>query len=147
MLRVQPADQRLDAGEFLGLGVDLGLELEHQLVVLDGAPQLAGERELAHAVGIRFGAVHDEAELIALGRIHRHVGMLQQLGGGRAVLGIERHPDADPDLQRQILNGERPPQHFDEALGRPTGHFKVGRPEQQDGELVAAQAGDRVGAA
>ena len=29
----------------------------------------------------------------------------------------------------------------------PTGHRKVGRPEQQDGELVAAQTGDRVGAA
>ena len=83
VLRVLPADQRLDTGELGGPGIDLGLELEHQLVVLDGAPQLAGQGELAHAVGVRFRTVHDEPELIALGRVHGHVGVLQELARSR----------------------------------------------------------------
>ena len=52
-----------------------------------------------------------------------------------------------PTSSVEVLDRERPPQRLDQALGRPAGHRQIGRPEQQNGELVAAQTGDRVGAA
>src|ERR1035441_25481 len=46
---VAPPDERLDARDHFGPGVDLGLVVEVELVVVEGVGQLAGEREARHA--------------------------------------------------------------------------------------------------
>ena len=54
-----PAHQRLDAGDLSGVHVDLGLKRQAQFLVLDGAAQLAQQRELflmeAVVGGVRGG--------------------------------------------------------------------------------------------
>ena len=39
------------------------------------------------------------------------------------------------------------PQRLDEALGDAARHLEIGRPDQQDRELVAAEASDGIGGA
>ena len=136
---MMPADQGLDAGHLGGTDVDLRLELERHLAVLDRAPQLSGQRELADAVGVGLGAVDDEAGLAALGRVHRDVGVLQELASGLAVVRVERDADADADLEDQAVDAERLGQRIDQALGHPARGREIGRARQQHRELVAAQ--------
>ena len=52
-LRVLPADQRLDAGDPPVGEPDLRLVVQHELVVVDGAAQLADQRQAARAVAGR----------------------------------------------------------------------------------------------
>ena len=70
--------------------------------------------------------------------------MLQQRFGGLALLRIQRHADADADLERHVVDRERLAEGFDDPLGDAAGGWHVGRAGQQDGELVAAQTRHRV---
>jgi len=56
MLRVLPAHQRLHPQQPAGLGVDLGLVVQHQLVVFDGAAQLAEQGQPPGAVLVQPGS-------------------------------------------------------------------------------------------
>ena len=82
----------------------------------------------------------------ALGAVERHVGVAQQLVGLGAVGGRDGDAEAgaDHDLMAEHVEGLR--DRFDDAAGK---LGRVGRPraDLNDRELVAAEAGDRIGAA
>ena len=87
--------------------VDLRLVVQDELVVLDRAAQLAGEREALHGVPVLLGLVELGAGVVGLGDVHRDVGALQQR---LAVLAVRREAgDADrgADLERQAVDLER----------------------------------------
>ena len=106
------------------------------------AAQLAGEREPVGGVVVLLGGVDRDAPLRLLRAVHRHVGVAQQLVGVVAVLGEERDADAGADVERMpsTVNGASSAAH--EPLGD---RDAAAAPRaEQDRELVAAEAGQRV---
>ena len=124
--------------------VGLGLEVQDELVVVDRAAQVGDQREVLAVVGVGGAVVERVAAVGALGRVHGDVGVLEQRLGVLAVLGVERDPDARLDLDADVLElealGDRRA-HAGRRVERVLGAADVG---EQDGELVAAEAGDRV---
>ena len=140
---VGPAHEGLDAGDLAGSQVDLGLVVQHELVVADGPPQLAHEREVVRVVGVALGGVDGVARALVLGHVHGHIRALEQGLGRRAVLGVVGHAHARLGGERHALQLERLLQGVVQALGDLPGTGDV-RARQEDGELVAAHPGDRV---
>jgi hypothetical protein len=76
------------------VGVDLGLVVQQQLPLVQGAAQLAQQGQPPGAVLVLFGVEQHEAGVGLLGGIHGDIGPLQQLLGITAVVGVDGHPDA-----------------------------------------------------
>jgi hypothetical protein len=79
-----------------------------------------------------------------LGGVHGDVGPLQQLLGVGAVVGVDGHPDAGFDVDRQSFEHERLLQAGHELFGH--GHRTLAGLDarEQDRELAAAEAGHGV---
>ena len=140
-----PARQRLEAGERLAVQRDDRLVVDLDLVALDRGQQLALELEPLDDLGLHAVLEDAVAALaVALGAVHRDVGLAQQLRGLVAADGdAERHLDVDlaaGDDDRRAQRG-----------GDPLGHehrlVDLTQVLQQHRELVAAQARGGVGAA
>ncbi len=145
MRRVVPAHERLDAGQTAGPQVHDRLEHQGELVEVGGALQVDAELvTLAH--GLVHAGVEDREPGLAvgLGHVHRHVGVAHEVRrAGDRVAGA-----GDPDRRghHDVLVAEDVgrPELVDEA-----GRHRAGATERrlvldQDGELVAAEAGDQV---
>ncbi len=106
-------------------------------VDLEGEP---GQRRGMHA---RFEDL-DSVLAVALGHVHRHVGVAQQLVRGLVVAG--RDGDADAGVDEQLLAAmlERRLEGGQQAFGDVERAGRVGRVLDQHRELVAAHPGDRV---
>src|SRR4051794_15053924 len=146
-LRVEPADERLDRAHRPVGERGLRLVAEDELLVLDRAPQLRGERELLGIVGVARRLVERVAMARVLGLVHRDVGLLHQLRHVVPVVGREGDADRGLDRQRQpvVVDGEldRQAQLLEQELEL----ARVDLSRQDEAELVAAQTRDRVGGA
>jgi hypothetical protein len=144
--RVLPAHQRLDAVRLTGQQVDLGLEDEPELAVLEAAAQVARDGEhVRRRVGL--GDLHAAARRAALGQVHRGVGPLDQRGDVLAVLGPAGDAQRRADLELDALDQEGLGERGEDLLADLGAGLGVRRGRQQHGELVAAQARDRVAGA
>ena len=137
--RVLPADQRLDAGDPLGLELDQRLVLEEQLVALQRQAELAAELHALHEL-----LAHDRLEARhaalarVLGGVHREVGVPEHVvrgdvGTGALQAEARRRGDLAP------VEDERRLERAAQALGdlpRLVGAREI---LEQDGELVAAE--------
>ena len=124
--------------------VDDRLVVEDELPALDRAPQVrpeleAGDRGLAH--GGHEPLVR--AAAARLGRVHRGVGVAQQVGGRVAVLG-QRDADARPERHLDAADRERRDEGRGDALGDLVGVPWVRDVLEQERELVTAEPGHRV---
>ena len=139
--RMMPAHQRLEAGD---LAADMGLRLVMQIeflardraaqVLLQRAPlaQLLVHRQLeeAHrAARFRFGAEQ------------RGVGIGEQRDRVGAVLREYGDADGQADPRRIAVDLDIVVERRTEALGEPLGNFGLRAGRRDDGELVAADAG------
>ena len=140
-----PAHERLGAGDLAGLEVELGLVVDDDLAGLDRVGQLADQREAGARVAVARGAVDLVADAAGLGRVHGDVGALHQRLDVAAVLGEHRDADAGAHEQRQALEAERLLDRAGEAAGDLLGLLDGGAGREQDGELVAADAGHELG--
>ena len=82
-----------------------------------------------------------------LGRVHRDVGALLERLVVLAVHRVQRDADAGVDLQAHALEHERLAQVREQVLGDGGRVLGLLDAREQDAELVAAEAGDRVGVA
>jgi hypothetical protein len=112
-----------------------------------GPPQLAEAREADVAVALVFGLEDRPARVGVLGRVHRHVGVAQQLVGRAPVMGPERDADAAFDVDRHAVELERVFERRPQPGGDRHGVLEAGRARQEDRELVSAEAGELVAVA
>ena len=121
--------------------------MDLELVQLERSLQLRLELEpLDHALVHRRLEDAIAALAVALGHVHRHVGVAEKLlGVGRSEL-VPGQADADArawidllavDVVLQLESAQNP-------SGDVGGLRRVRNPVEQDGELVAAEAGNRV---
>ena len=136
---MHPSDQRFDAGDLAGREAGLGLVVQDELVLLDGAAQLARQGELAPARRVLPLRVHLDPGLQRLGQVHGRVGPLEQRVRVEGVLGEAGDADAGLHAEADRLEVERLAQRVEEARGGVPGCHQADEIGKEDGELVAAQ--------
>ena len=139
-----PAHERLDAGDLARLQQDDRLIEQRELVAVDRVAQIGLELEPLHRLGVHARFVAAVLSLPALLRdVHRHVRVAQQV-----ARGVIRVRDGDPDARGREhflpLEMERVPHQLEHALDDGHGRIVVRRILDEDRELVAAEARDRV---
>ena len=138
-----PAEQRLDADDRAGLEVDERLVVNLELPALEAEPELVLQAEqlselTRHSVAIQL----EPASAGLLRRVHGHVRVPDQVFA-RAASAMGHDPDAGSDFESMPVHDECVAQCAQKLLSRARGDRGIGR-RQQHGELVAAQAGNRV---
>ncbi len=139
-----PPDERLDCDDSPVGEVGFRLIVEDELVLVERAAKLCGERQPVRAVLVALGRVELTAAAVLLREVHRHVGALEQCVNVGAVLGVERDADARLEVERDAFERERPAQHRAHALAEHQRLAAVGDVRQQQSELVATEARDAV---
>ena len=147
-LRVVPAQQRLAADGAHRGEVGLGLVVDDELALFEGAVQGTGERQaivdaVVHGRRIELPAV--AAQL--LGAVHRHLGVVEQRLGVDAVARIERQADARREPELVIIDQPGLGEALRKTPGDGEAVVTTRQAGQQHGELITAPAPDRVLAA
>ena len=96
----------------------------------------------AHPVDVEQGELAAAAAL--LGPVHGHVGVVQQVVAGLAVVA---QGDADAHGGHHLVpgpEGDRVAQRLEDAVGHLAGFVGRGDALEEDDELVAAEARERV---
>ena len=143
--RVVPAQERLDAADAAVVERDQRLVDEVQLAVVERVAQAALELETLHRT-LAHRVVEDLAARLAhlLGAVHRRVGVAQQ----RVRIMLAGSAEADANTGGHVaalaVEHERLVQGLGQAARHPERVGLAGDAGQQDGELVAAEAGDDV---
>ena len=106
-LRVVPADQRLEADQLLGLGVDQRLEDEMELLGGDRLAKVGFEPDAVFLLRLELrGEIARAAAAGVLRLVEREVGLEDQIVDRRAVdrpeRAADRHADADLGLVDDI---------------------------------------------
>src|SRR4029079_18420938 len=105
--------------------------------------QFPADREPRRRVPVLVRVVYGGRHARALGHVHRDVRRLHELVDSVAVLGVERDPEAGLDLYRDALDGEGVSERGLDALHE-GGGLPLARTVQEEAELVATEAGDRL---
>jgi hypothetical protein len=143
---VLPAHQRLRAHELAGRQVDRRLVVEPQLAALERRLQLLLDRERLHGPVAHRGVEQLGPSAAALLRaVHRGVSVLEEaLALDRVVRLRQRHPDARAEAELRAARPQRLAQGLLEPVGDRDGLEHPAHALADDGELVAAEARDRV---
>ena len=140
-----PPHQRLEPVDASGAEVDDRLIPDDEFLVLDGSAQIGVELQSGHGL-----LVHSLVEHLVprfpggLGVIHCGVGVAEQVVGCVVLELVERDPDAGAGEYLAAAELERCGQLGLQAFGDEAGISARLDAVQQDHELVAADAGDRV---
>ncbi len=143
--RMVPANERLDAHELAVAHVHLRLIVQDELVALDrlgaGRPRSSSRSRdrLVHVWAVETVDV----EPVVLGRVHRRVGVLDELVLGAAVVRVRGDAHARAHVQLVAVDVEAAAQRLEDALGQHADVVPVGHPRDH-GELVAALPGHGV---
>ena len=144
---VDQADQRLGAGDPAGVEVEQRLEVQLEVVVLQGGLDPGLPLHPRARARLHRRAVVEHGEPVApgiLGVVHQHVGQGQHVLGALGRAGEGDHADAggDPavDALERAAVGAHP---LDHGIGDLLRGLAVGV-GQQDGELVTTEPGDEV---
>jgi hypothetical protein len=143
--RVLPAQQGLRSVELLRAERQLRLEVQHQLVVVDGSAQLTQQAELVAAVLVELVVVHADLEVVLLGPVHGDVGVLQQRLDVVAVHPGQGDSHADVDVEQDAPDVQAGTQRLLHLGGDGQCRRGVRDLRQQDRELVASQPDHDVG--
>ena len=107
--------------------------------------QLALQRDAPVGVGAHLGVEDlDAVRAGALGAVHGDLGLVQQLG--RVLVGAVVDGDADRGREHDLLaaDGDRRPHRAAHLLGQHGELARVGLAEQEQRELVVADARQRI---
>jgi hypothetical protein len=143
-LGVLPADQGLEADDPPVVEGDLRLEVDAELVALEGPVEVVLQRAAAQGAG-PHGLVEDldGAGGLALGRAAGRGGVAEAVLG-RDVGGDDGDAAAGPAEHLAAGEHERRGEHVEQALGELAGAGLVGDRLAQDGEVARLDAGQHV---
>ena len=142
-----PAHQGLEGEDLAGAHVDLGQVVQNQGAVLDGALQM--QLDVVAELALQRHVVGEHRDLVAaraLGREQRLVGPAEQIRRGVAAGNSQRDADAHRAGEHLAVDGHPLAQHRLQLAGQAFGLVGGHRRHRDDDELVAAEAGDQVGA-
>ena len=146
--RVRPPQQRLDAVDLVLLQADDRLVVDRELVQRDRLLQVRAQLQpLEHALVHRRLEDPVAALAVALRHVHGDIGVAEQLlGVGRRAARLDE-ADADAGAWEHLLavDLELCLEGAQQPGGRVGSVREVGDAVEEDGELVAAEACDRVG--
>ena len=139
--RVLPAHQGFHAAHMAALQIENRLEVDQQLILLDGLAQRGAQlhalarlqRQLLGVEGVGLSAA-------VLGLEQRGVGVADQLVELGAILGKQGDADAGGQEQRGAGDLERRVQALQHGFGQARGLLRAAAVLAEQGELVAAQA-------
>ncbi|MNM31227.1 hypothetical protein D3C81_417990 [compost metagenome] len=143
--RAAPAYQGLGAADAPRDDMHLGLEEQHEFLVVDGAPQGVFHVQPGHRLRVHFG--REETEGVAarfLGAVHGRIGILNQGVGVDAIVGIHGNADADRDRHFMALQVERLAHRFADLVDHAHGMLGAFGQHQDGGEFIAAEAADGI---
>ena len=143
MFRVVPAHQGLDTGETFDVAGDLRLVVQHQTIVFDRLLQLSAEGQVPDVGEVLLRMVDGDPGAVALGRIHSDIGPLDELGRRLAVFGKRGDADAGVDPQQETVDLDVFRERIDQ-FQRLRARRRHAHPRDHDGELIAAEACDRI---
>ena len=147
-LAVRPARERLHAAQPAVAHVHHRLVVQLDLVAVDRAPQVGGEREALDGAGQHRRLERAVARLAAsLRRAHREVGRAHELVGVGQVAARDGDADARAQLEPAPAEVERAREREQDPLGDARRAVRLGEVLDQHGELVAAEPRDGVGGA
>ena len=145
-LRVVPPHERLGAARASAVDVDDGLVEDDELVPVDRAAQLAGDREAALRFFVHRGLEQHVARLaVALRDVHRGVGVAQEIVRVVRVGAADR--DADADARTSTWSSPTVSGSWNAVLHAIGDLVDLRRDVDvldQQRELVATEAGDGV---
>ncbi|MNO98585.1 hypothetical protein D3C76_903330 [compost metagenome] len=99
VLRMAPAHQGLGAADLVAGDLHLGLVVEQQLVAVDGAAQVAHQRQVLGAFLVQAALEYRKAGVGALGLLHGAAGAADQRFRCGAMAGVEGDADARPRFE------------------------------------------------
>ena len=140
-----PADQGLDADDAAGGQIVLGLVVEDKLLQAQGLAQrrlqgYLGEGAGGHVRGVELKAV----AALVLGLVHGGIGVAHQGVDVDAVLGVEADADAQGDIEGPAVQIDGPLAGLGQLFGHQGGVAGAFHGVQDQGELIAPEAGERV---
>src|SRR5207244_6531881 len=139
--RVLPADERLVARDLVAVEVDDGLVVEPKLLAQDALAELADSLRPLDGNAVELRIEERVAHFgVALSAIPGDVGLFEQL----LVVAAEGDPDARARIERRGAGLERPADLREQPLRDRDRVVRRHGLRQDDGELVAAEAGCRV---
>ena len=147
-LAVRPARERLDAAQPAVAHVHHRLVVQLDLVAVDRAPEVGGEREALDGAGQHRRLERAVAGLAAsLRRAHGEVGRAHELVGVGQVAARDGDADAGAQLEAAPAEVDRAREREQDPLGDARRAVRLGEVLDQHGELVAAEPRDGVGGA
>jgi hypothetical protein len=142
---VVPSDQRLQPDDPASGKLDLRLVVELELALIESGTELVGDPHALMHPPIEVAAV--EAVAIApfvLGAVKREIRLHHHIFRPSSLRGIERDADARGDAKLMALDAKWLPKLFDDPRGKRAGDVRIGDPEHEDGELMAAKPGHQI---
>ncbi|ESU47394.1 hypothetical protein P376_4633 [Streptomyces sp. HCCB10043] len=139
-LRMHPAHQGLQPCD-LPVEADLGLVVQFDLARVQRPAEIAEKPEPVGGVAVPLGLVDLHARAVPLGLVHRDVRPAQQPFGVQGVVGVDGDPGAGLQDEGEPVEVERRGQLGDEMPGDLLGAGGGVGVREEDGELVAAEAG------
>ncbi len=119
--------------------------MQHELAIVQRAPQAGFQREAAHRALVHGGVVDLVAPLAQrLGPVHGQVRVVQHFLGRCVAERAGGNADAGAGVELLALDHERRFKRMHQALGDAHRLVHVVDAVEQDGEFIAAHAGQRI---
>ncbi len=125
----------------LSVEADLRLVVQFHFACVEGPAEVTEEAQAIGGVAVALGLVHLHARAVPLGLVHRHVRAAQQSLRVQGVVGEDGEAGAGLQDEREAVQVEGGAELRDQVAGDALGAGGGVGDGEQDGELVAAEAG------
>ena len=140
-----PSEESLPAGNRTGSQIEFGLKDEIELLAVHGAAHAVAKLQAFD--GLRRHVFREEAERVsslALGCIHRHIGILDERFRILAVVRVDADADAAGNAERIAVEVKRRLKFARDPLGRHRGIGERADRTENNQKFIAAEAGNGI---